>query len=258
MDKERREALEWFIQFAQMNIDELKPGDKAKFLAEYEEYLAPDVTEEKREKLKDQARKGAEKGYLPENFYTYPLKDFVHIETKHFSFWGEIKVLQGIVQNVFLKVAVPDYIIRDYDMSDYDMSDYLKPVGIYVLDSSCYLDVNANPMSIAFVPHAVILIDYLLIRLYTLLSGLPRTSIQKCLVCGKLFLNTSLRIKKYCSSRCLWRFNAQKRREADPEGYKAKQREIMRAKYLKKKAEEIDRPIDKIKIQKRRSKKQGD
>jgi hypothetical protein len=41
MEKERQEALQWFVHFAQMDLKEIKAGDKAKLLVEAEEYLSP-------------------------------------------------------------------------------------------------------------------------------------------------------------------------------------------------------------------------
>jgi hypothetical protein len=256
MDKDRREALEWFIQFTQMDLKDFKPGNRAKFLAEYEEYLLPDIREE-RERLKKEMKYYMQKegkegtGYIFEAFFSYPSKKLIHMDET--SFWNFMKDVQFIVRSIFLKVAEPNYIIPKSPALG-----STGPTGIWYQEARCYLDINKNPMQLVFVPIKEIWLDYLLIKLYTLLSGFPRTTIQKCLGCDKLFLNPSLRIKKFCSSRCLWRFNARKRREADPEGYKEKQREIMKARYLRKTAEELEKPIDKIKIQKRRTKKQED
>jgi len=41
IEPERREAREWLLQFSQVNLDQLRPGDKAKLLVEAEEYLSP-------------------------------------------------------------------------------------------------------------------------------------------------------------------------------------------------------------------------
>src|SRR3989304_2499824 len=41
MEKEREEALRWFVDFANMDLEGIKPGDKAKLLVESKEYLFP-------------------------------------------------------------------------------------------------------------------------------------------------------------------------------------------------------------------------
>ncbi len=92
-------------------------------------------------------------------------------------------------------------------------------------------------------------------KLFNLLDALPHTTIQKCPGCQKFFLNLSLRKKKYCSSRCMWRISTEKRRQADPEGYRKRQRELMRKIYRKKLAKTRGVPEDKVKIQKRDRKK---
>lgn len=43
--KEKQEALEWFVQFANTDLETIKPGDKAKLLIESEEYLYPEREE---------------------------------------------------------------------------------------------------------------------------------------------------------------------------------------------------------------------
>jgi hypothetical protein len=73
--------------------------------------------------------------------------------------------------------------------------------------------------------------DYIRLTLFQLLDGLSRATINKCPICKKYFLNTTLRKKRFCSPKCIWRFNAKKRRETDPEAYKKYQKELMQDKY---------------------------
>jgi hypothetical protein len=69
--------------------------------------------------------------------------------------------------------------------------------------------------------------------------------------CGKYFLHLSKKARYYCTPKCTSRDLSKKRREADPEAYRKKQREIMRKKYREKKAKELGMSPDKLKIQTR-------
>jgi len=85
------------------------------------------------------------------------------------------------------------------------------------------------------------------------LHGIDLEAINICKdeTCGRFFLHLSEKPKFYCSSKCTTRDLSRKRREADPEAYRKKQREIMRKKYREKKAKKLGVSPDKVKIQKR-------
>lgn len=92
--------------------------------------------------------------------------------------------------------------------------------------------------------------DWLENELVRLLEGIPRDSIKLCAECKRLFLHLSAKSKKYCSSRCAYRFLSRKKREElrkHPRKYKAylkQQRELMKRKY----DEKIKRQHPKAKI----------
>lgn len=85
------------------------------------------------------------------------------------------------------------------------------------------------------------------------LEGIPKDAVKTCKnkECGRYFLHLSRKPKYYCNPKCTSRDLSRKRREKDPEAYRKKQREIMRKKYKEKKAEELGKKPDKVKIQKR-------
>jgi len=70
--------------------------------------------------------------------------------------------------------------------------------------------------------------DIAIYKFIHLLSLIPRSAIRKCEGCKRYFFNPTQRKKRFCNVHCTWRYSAKKRREADPEGYRAKQRAIMR------------------------------
>jgi hypothetical protein len=83
------------------------------------------------------------------------------------------------------------------------------------------------------------------------LHGLPRDALKKCQECGAHFAHVSAKPKYYCNPKCTTKALSRKRREADPEGYRRKQREIMRKVYRKRQAKKLGVPPDKVKIQKK-------
>ena len=68
-------------------------------------------------------------------------------------------------------------------------------------------------------------------------QGIPLEAIKTCKdkKCGRYFLHLSKKPKDYCNPKCTSRDLSRKRREADPEAYREKQREIMRKKSKKRK-----------------------
>lgn len=92
---------------------------------------------------------------------------------------------------------------------------------------------------------------------YISANGLPPNAIRPCKECGKYFLHLSEKVKYFCSPRCASRNLSRERREKDPEGYRAKQREIMRRKYQERRAKESGHPVEKIVFQKKSISKKG-
>lgn len=79
--------------------------------------------------------------------------------------------------------------------------------------------------------------DWLLNEFSRLLEGISKDAIKRCEECKRLFLHLSGKEKKYCSSKCAYKFLSRKKREelkAHPRKYRAylkKQREMMKKKY---------------------------
>jgi hypothetical protein len=87
------------------------------------------------------------------------------------------------------------------------------------------------------------------------LDGIPdEGAIKTCRECRKYFLHLSKKPKFFCDYKCTVKFTSRRRREKDPEGYRASQREIMRKQYRKEQAKKRGVPVGKVKIQKRRKK----
>ena len=83
------------------------------------------------------------------------------------------------------------------------------------------------------------------------MNGISPETIKQCQECGKYFLHLSAKAKYYCNPMCTTKALSRKRRETDPEGYRAKQREIMRRVYRERQAKKLGVSPDKVKIQKK-------
>jgi len=238
MNKERLELLEWYVQFAQLKLDELKPGDRAKLSIEAGENLFPSVELEQLgipiEILKEQAKEKeirfpGGKIKVPSSFRDWAL-NLPQKDTK--EFWNLISHLQEVIQNTLLTLLGP-----------YTEKDGTKYLGLGSLnfagETQFQISGEENVFKFFYIPLSKTHGEYVELKLYRLMDGLPTTTIMKCPGCDGYFINTSLRIKKFCSSKCMWKVNAQKKRDElkkNPKEYKAyleKQKERMSKKYDK-------------------------
>ena len=99
-----------------------------------------------------------------------------------------------------------------------------------------------SPYSVKMIPIANTQPLCLLLKILKLLDGLPSHVITQCSGCDNLFLNPTLKEKRFCSNRCMWRVNTRNRREANREAYNQYQKELMQARYREEKGH---RPIRK-------------
>ena len=236
MDKERQEILEWFVQFGNMDLDQIKPGDKAKLLIESEEYLSP-------KKDLDQFT------YRPMDPKLFALTIDPKTFTEEFmgkmawafeiperdtpEYWNTVKALQGVAKGILWQFAElhpkPDKGI------------HVAQGGGMMWRGEMMIQMHwEKTFHLAYIPLTESHSRYIELKFYRLMDGLLRSTIQRCPGCEKYFLNPTKRKKSFCSPRCMWRVNAEKRREElkekHPQKYKAylkKQREIMNQKYEK-------------------------
>ena len=83
------------------------------------------------------------------------------------------------------------------------------------------------------------------------LDRIPLEAIRVCKQCGRYFVHVSRKARDYCTSKCTSRAMSKRRRDADPEKYRAAQREIMRKKYRVLKAKQRGVLPGRVKIQKK-------
>lgn len=216
MDKERKETLNWLVQLTNMNLDEIKPGDKAKLLVESEEHLFAPMWKGGLDKKNPLVMKIASE--MPWAFKPLPPRESG-------QYWASIKNAQRTIRQEIERLIHER--AEGIDME----------IGI---ERAFVLESIKGKIQRTYIPITKTFEGYLTIRFHLLLEGLLGSAIQKCPGCGKYFLNPTFREKNFCSPRCMWRVNAEKKREnlkRHPERYKAylkKQRETMKKRYREK------------------------
>jgi len=242
VSKSKAEIIEWLLEFSQMDLTNLTAGDKAKLVIDAKEYLFlddeieqaagnlerffPDLNEdtkeikkgilaqkEELEKTKDAnmrvfLRENIE--YLERTYNKYPLSRVKQVLEKENQkeYWELISVVQSFIyafwEYILIIANEPKHIVAKH------VNDLLNKGDITIN----FLFIVDDELIYRNIPITTHLYEYFTTKLYTLVSGLKVAAIRRCLECGRIFFNPSLREKKFCSSRCQSRFHAAKRREA--------------------------------------------
>jgi len=232
MEKEQQKALEWFVQFANMDLNELTMGDRAKLAVESEEYLFP-----KRElEVFPPTEKGTEHSTLLNHFRRLEKGmewAFDIPQRGSPEYWSLIRRLQDVVKEVLLEVATYRPPGKEVEVVPCKATWEATSIET-VAASGCDAEKKFNYYEIPLTrSHNY----YVRIKLYRLLKNIRRSTLQICPApkrdkqCGKFFLNFSRREKRFCSPRCMWRFNTAERRKANPEANREYQKAVMKDKY---------------------------
>jgi hypothetical protein len=232
---ENQEALQWFVDFANMDLEAIKPGDKAKLLVEAEEYL---FFKSEMEELKKRIP-------ISKRAIGPVLAWVLKIPPKESDeYWPTILHLQKVVREHFLNFMVSAPYIVSYG--------HQTVLTRIVWGSKL-------PFTITYFPATESPDEYVCFKIFMLLEGFPGHALRRCPGCEKFFFNPTRRKKAFCSPKCMWRMIAGKRRkelkENHPKKYEAylkKQREIMSQKYEKEKKAELG---PNVKIQRKRKSK---
>jgi len=211
---EKQKALQWFVDFANLNLETISPGDRAKLLVESGEYLFPqeEVSEWNNSvlPLSRREREGVA--------WAFKIPDKESNE-----YWSIILHLHKVVLAQFLELIVSAPHIK---------KDGYETMAVRIVWG------NKTPFSLSFFPITENQEEYVRFKIFRLLEGFPGHAIRKCPGCQRFLFNPTRREKAFCSPQCMWRVIAGKRRkelkEKHPKKYKAylkKQSEIMRQRY---------------------------
>ncbi|MGD0230111.1 MAG: hypothetical protein ABSC19_07115 [Syntrophorhabdales bacterium] len=213
MKEKNTEALQWFVDFANLGLDHIKPGDKAKLLVEADEYLWP------REELK-QYEEAIRLFHIPEETRRVgPLAWALGPPPSKRSeeYWASILDLQTMTGALLAAVSV--------DATEGN------PFVLYptALGETIWWVTKESETGFALktLPAAKDQRAYVWMKILMLLDGLPQHAIRECPGCNNFFFNPTKREKRFCGNRCMWRITTAERREADRGGYNEYQRGLM-------------------------------
>ena len=212
--KAKAGALQWYVYFANVDLEHIGPGDRGKLLIEAKEHLSAKKEREEFNKLWPVFLRSKERiGALA--------WDFEAID------WEVILDCQKSVRNLFDRYFVwsvhPTAATPQKKDSEARTKFLRGDVEFgWVLTSGFKV-----PYQITLLPLAGNRNDYVSFRIIRFLDGFPSHAIRRCLSCGKYLFNSTGKIKQYCCDKCMWRLSTKKWREANPEKYRQRQRELM-------------------------------
>jgi hypothetical protein len=210
-------ALDWFVSFANLDLEHIGPGDKAKLLVE-SNCLWPIRELKSYGQLAPLSKK--------------TLSDFswaLEVPGKKSpEYWNAIVAAQAGIRNLFSWLQItghpsPDVanapkaaissLMRGYDEMLWWM---VKGPGV--------------PYTLTFLPMARTQEDYLRLKIFLFLKGFNQHAIRRCPGCGLWFLNPTNREKNFCGNRCMWRTNTAKRRAKEKSDASGEEKQARKAK----------------------------
>jgi hypothetical protein len=227
--KERTDRINWFLDFVQMDLKSLSPGDRVKLCYEAEEILFDRKLIEQEETFN-------------------PLIEEVR------TFYDKLK--KPSLQNLdeFFEVLRD----RQGDLRGYILEFFAeivkkkRPYFNAAIQAQLVVKTEEGIMTTSYLPSTVYIEGFAFGRFLNAVDGMPTYGFRKCTECKKIFFYPHKRKKEFCRVQCGWKFFARQRRESNPEVYKEYQREVMQNRYEKK----IREKHPKAKIRKRRRRDQ--
>jgi predicted nucleic acid-binding Zn ribbon protein len=225
MDAQQKETLLWFVDFANLDLETIKPGEKAKLLVEAKDSLWPPMEAWGKLILRQK----------PPSWMKIPPKASQ-------GYWEIIRssqkaVIEALEENI--TASVPPN----------DPHEKAIPLITFGYDKMFWAVARGYkfPYKIQFTPITKRQDQYLRLTIFMLLAGCPEHTVRWCIGCNKFFLNPTNREKQFCSAKCLWRVNAERKRkelkENHPQEYEAyleKQRDTMKRYYDKKTKKKVN------------------
>jgi hypothetical protein len=225
MRQESAEALKWFVEFANFDLQAIKLGDKAKLLIEAEEHLWP------KQELKEYRAKMPPGYPLPAGI-TEKLRWMVKVPPRESAeYWTDVLQSQTIVRK-----TLGQYVLPSGHPSPERVELKGKPAVIQVVrghDEVLWWVVKGYkvPYTVKLLPVAKSQNDFLPLKIFILLDGFPQHAVRVCPGCKRFFFNATNREKRFCSERCMRRICTAEYRETHKETYNGYQAKLMRDRY---------------------------
>jgi hypothetical protein len=207
MKTEKVRLIEWFIDFAYVDIDELPMGEKIKLWMEYFSIYAGGV------------------GISGENISDDDMGYMLHFLTKHKSLDHLPGVQENFKDNFFSMMEK----IRnnEQDLLSMQVRYNVKTITIGGTVQTTY-DTNTNVLEEYT--------DLLMLRFLQSLNGIATGAFHQCPECNKWFINVSKRNKIFCSNRCAARKGSREIRSRNGEKLKAASKKRAKKSYARKMA----------------------
>lgn len=215
MKQQNAEILKWFVEFANLSLKPIAPGDRAKLLVE-SDCLWP------RQELNGYGRPIPVSGKALSDF-SWALKIAGKESPKY---WSAIVTAQNAVRRLFAFLQITArsstgapstaaaIVLRGHDEVLWRVG---KGPGI--------------PYTLELLPVTKSQEDYLRLKILRLLEGFSQHAIRVCPGCKRFFFNPTNREKRFCSERCMRRVVTREYRESHKEAYNGHQAKLMKKRY---------------------------
>jgi hypothetical protein len=219
--------LQWFVDFANLDLEHIGPGDKAKLLVEAEGHLWP------KEELREY-QSAMPRGYPLPPSITKKLRWMVEVPSRESAqYWAGIRRSQKVVRRTFVQHVLPTG-----HPSRENLEAKEKPAVVFVVrrhDEVLWSVVKGDklPYAVKLLPVAESQVAYLPLRIFMLLDGLPQHAVSLCPGCQRFFFNPTNREKRFCSERCMRRVVTREYRETHKKAYDRGQAKLMQSRYRK-------------------------
>jgi hypothetical protein len=221
--KTKTHALEWYIGFANQDLKTIDAHERAKLLIEAEKYLFP------RKEMEDFQRDSPPVATKIAGL-AWALE---MIDKESARYWNRIVRHQKSVRELFGHLLMTSH-WREPPKEYFPGIVWRgKATFIWLLTKG-----DRVPYHLALIPITGGRYQFVRLKIMRLLEGLPQHAIVVCPGCKSYFLNWAQKRKRFCGEKCMVRVLAKERREANPEEYRKKQRDLMWNRYNPK----TDRP----------------
>jgi hypothetical protein len=223
MKKGDTEALQWLTGFSNLDLEHIGPGDKAKLLVEATEHLWP------KEELKEY--RSLSPVPLPAEIME-KLQWMVKVPSRESAeYWTAVLRSQAAVRKTFVQ-----YILPTGHPSPENVEAKAKPAVVQVVrghDEVLWWVAKGYkvPYTVKLLPVAKGQDDYLPLKIFMLLDGLPQHAIRLCPGCKRFFVNPTNREKRFCSERCMRRICTAEYRQTHKQAYNGYQKDLMKDRY---------------------------
>lgn len=208
MKEERRiEALQWFADFCNLDLEQIGPGDRAKLLVE-SDCLWPGKEMKSYDPLTQLSKEAL-------NGFSWALEI---PGKKSPEYWSAIVAAQKFVRDLFTLLQITARRSPEVTGPPPTAMSFLLRGNDEVL---WWLGKGPGvPYTLMVLPVTKSQEDYLRLKILRLLEGFNQHAIRRCAGCGRWFFNPTNREKRFCGNRCIWRTNTAKRRKAASKGRK--------------------------------------